>query len=607
MAEPAGSPTARATAAHVTRLVWRAGRWTAVAYLAVTVAEAVVPVAMAWLMKSLLDRLTGVGPVLPVVAMLAGVGVVAVALPRFGGYLRNEIDRRVGAAAVDTLFAATGRFVGLSRFEDPAFLDRIRLARQGSDNVGDLVDGAFGFGRGMLLLTGFVGALLTISPTMTGLLLAAAVPMLLAELALSRRRAALRVRVEPNHRREFFYSQMLTGVQAAKEIRLFDTGRFLRGLMLRERATVDRANRQVERREVRVHLVLAVLSAAVAGGGLVWAALAARRGELTVGDLSIFVTAVAAVQSGLAMVVSTTANLHTQSMLFGEFVAVLRAGPDLSVPATPRALPPLADAIRLRDLWFRYSDDHPWVLRGVDLTIPAGGTLALVGLNGSGKSTLVKLLCRLYDPTRGSITWDGVDLRDVDPSTLRARVTAVFQDFMAYDLSAGDNIAMGDLSARDDLERISAAARDAGVDGVLHRLPRGYRTMLTRTFFGDSDDDGPDAGVVLSGGQWQRVALARGLLRTARDLTILDEPSSGLDPEAEHELHAARPCGTSLLVSHRLSTVRDADHIAVLENGRVVEHGDHAALLAAGGRYARLFRLQAAGYRDEPQVARSGA
>ncbi|WP_433063990.1 ABC transporter ATP-binding protein [Dactylosporangium sp. CS-033363] len=588
---------ADSTARHVARLVWKSARWITGAQVTVTVAEALAPVTMAWLTKLVLDRLAGTGPVLGLVAALAGIGVLAAALQRLGVYLRNEIDRRVGAAAIDELFAATGRFVGLARFEDPAFLDRIRLARQGSDGAGALVDGVLGLGRGVLLLAGFIGALLTISPAMTGLLLLAAVPMLLAELALSRRRASTRRRVEPNHRREYFYSQLLTGVRAAKEIRLFGTGGFLRGLMLGERATADAAQRRLEQREVGVHTVLAMLSAAVAGGGLVWAVLAARRGELSIGDVSIFVTAVASVQSGLAMVVATTAGLHGQGLLFGEFVAVLRAEPDLPVGTAP--LPALRGEIRLRDVWFRYSDEHPWVLRGVDLTVPAGATVALVGLNGSGKSTLVKLLCRLYDPTRGSITWDGLDLREVDPAALRARLGAVFQDFMVYDLSAHDNIKLGNLRAGS-RDHVTAAARQAGIDETLTRLPRGYDTLLTREFFGEGDDSGPEAGVVLSGGQWQRIAIARGFLRTEADLMILDEPSSGLDPEAEHEihaaLHAARRGRTNLLISHRLSTVRDADLIAVLDEGRITELGDHACLLEAGGRYADLFRLQAEGY-----------
>jgi ATP-binding cassette subfamily B protein len=243
------------------------------------------------------------------------------------------------------------------------------------------------------------------------------------------------------------------------------------------------------------------------------------------------------------------------------------------------------------------------VLRGVNLTIPCGQTIALVGRNGGGKSTLVKLLCRFYDPTRGEIRWDGVDLREVPPEELRSRIGAVFQDFVPYELTAADNIAVGDLPAAGDPERLAGAARDAGVHDTIAALPLGYRTLLSRAFATGSGD-----GVPLSGGQWQRVALARAFLRRERDLMILDEPSAGLDPEAEHQVHshlrALRAGRTSLVVSHRLGAVRDADRIVVLAGGVVAEQGTHAELVAAGGGYAHLFARQAAGYLDDPVTAR---
>ena len=219
----------------------------------------------------------------------------------------------------------------------------------------------------------------------------------------------------------------------------------------------------------------------------------------------------------------------------------------------------------------------------------------------------MKLLCRFYDPTRGRILWDGVDLRQLDVDRLRERIGAVFQDFMAYDLSAADNIGLGDVAALHDRPRIVAAATRAGCDDFLQALPRGYDTLLTRVYMDPADRDDPSTGVVLSGGQWQRVAFARALMRADCDLLILDEPQSGLDAAAEYEtglaLREHREGRTSVLISHRLSAVRDADTTVVLSGGEVIEVGTHPGLLAAGGPYARLFTLQAAGYQSGPQVS----
>ncbi|MFI6485652.1 ABC transporter ATP-binding protein [Nonomuraea sp. NPDC050663] len=568
------------------------------AFLLVTLAEAAAPVVAAWMLKLTLDTLAAGGDILWPALGMAATGLATATAPQLTRYLSAELGRRVGLRALDRLFTALDRFVGLAPFEDPAFLDRLRLAQQGASTSGQFVSGAFGMARAAVTLAGFLAALLVISPLLALVVAVAAVPALWAELTLSRGRAAMLWRITPNQRKEIFYSQLLGSVEAAKEIRLFGLGPFLRGRMLGERDRANAGQRAMDRKELAAQGGLGLLGALAAGTGLVWAVLAARRGELTVGDVSLLLAAVASTQVAASTLVRSAADTHQQLIIFGHHTAVVTAEPDLPLPGAPAAVPAGGQGIELRDVWFRYSDEHPWVLRGVNLTIPTGRAVALVGLNGAGKSTLVKLLCRLYDPTRGTILWNGVDVRELDPAELRGRISAVFQDHMGYDFSASDNIAVGDLTAHGDPARIGSAAQRAGVHDQLMALPQGYDTPLTRTFA-----DGTGAGVMLSGGQWQRVALARAILRGDRDLMILDEPSSGLDPQAEHDVHERmlryRAGRTSLLISHRLNAVRHADTIAVLDEGVIVESGHHDELMEAGGGYARLFHLQAQGYRDE--------
>ncbi|EXG82684.1 ABC transporter ATP-binding protein [Cryptosporangium arvum] len=600
----------RAAAGMAAGIAWRSARRPVVLLTLVALVGAAAPVGAAWATRGTIDRVATSAPLGELVAVavaLAVAGIATATLPQLEQYLQAEVARATNLAGAERLHSAVGGFVGLGRFEDPRFLDRLQLAGEGERAAGAIVGSGLASARSLLALGGFVGSLLVLSPAMTLVVLVAAVPTLVAEFRLSRARADMTFDISPVERRELFYRNLLTSSDAAKEIRLFGIAAFLRTRMLTERRTADDARRRIDRRDLVTQGGLALFGALVAGGGLVWAVRAARQGTLSIGDVSLFLLAIAGVQGALAGAISQLAQLHHQLLMFGHFRAVVTAESDLPVAPHPTPVRALTRGIELRDVWFRYGPDAPWALRGVTLTIPQGRATALAGRNGSGKSTLIKLLCRFYDPDRGTIRWDGVDLRELDPAALRERITAVFQDFVEYDLTAAENIGLGDLAGLADEGRIRAAARRAGVDAELAGLPAGYRTLLSRMFFTEADREDPSTGVVLSGGQWQRVAVARAFLRDRRDLMILDEPSAGLDAEAEYRIHAGlrehRAGRTSLLISHRMGSLRDADRILVLDGGELAEEGTHAQLLAADGVYARLFRLQAAGYADEPVAA----
>jgi ATP-binding cassette subfamily B protein len=618
------------------RLYHRAAPGTVAARAATIAAAGLVPVAAAWLTKELVD---GVGSglttrtVVLLAVGLAATGALGAVLAHVARYLDQEIGRRVGLHMQTTLFGAVVRPTGIAQLEDPAYHDRLQLARLAGESGPLILTAALvTVVQSLVTASGFVVSLVVLSPVAAVLVLASAVPALVAQLRLGRLRSSTTALTSPRSRRRLFYVTLLTDLRAAKEIRLFGLGEHFRRRMLDEVGSVHDAERRVDRVTVRTETLLALVTAVVSGAVLVHAVVRISRGAGSVGDLALLVAALGAVQASVAAVVGQLAVADEALVLVARYTELVEGAPDVAAAVGPVAvLDAVADApaepagpgtIRLEDVWFRYGDDAPWVLRALDLEIPAGACVALVGANGAGKSTVVKLLCRLYEPTRGRITWDGVDVATLDPAVLRARVATVFQDFVCYELSARENVALGDLDRAARPGAVEGAAATAGVGDVLAALPRGYDTMLTRAFAGlptrpgtaaldrtgtggagaDVTDDAGAAGVVLSGGQWQRVAVARALLREDARLLVLDEPSSGLDPRAEADLHATlRAVGrgrSRLLVAHRLSTVRDADRIVVLERGVVLESGTHDALMAHDGEYAALFRSQAEGYRE---------
>lgn len=578
------------------------------------VIQGLIPVAYAWFTRLLIDAIVADQPsaaVTSVVGLMA-ITIGLIVLPALSRYAGAEVNRRLEVELQGELFGAVGSLPSLRFLESPPFLDRLRLAQQAAlSGPSQLVNGGLGLVQGATTLVGFMGTLLALDPWVAFCLVASAIPTALVELRLGASRAAAQLQVAPFRRQSLAYTFSLIDANVAQEVHLFGIGGFLRDKLVSalERATAG--ERKQDRHELVTRVLLGALAAVAAAASLALIALGAIQHRFNAGDVALVLAALSALQLSLSSWIAQFGQMSGVLRLLDHYETVLdtaaRGETDPVVrPRTPD-VPVLQSGIELRDVWFRYEDSQPWALQGVNLTIPARGALALVGPNGAGKSTIAKLLCRFYDPTQGKVLWDGIDIRDFPINELRRHIGLVLQEPVTYDLTAAENIAVGSLGRLGDRQAIEKAATLADIHEILQALPRGYETLLSRIFF---DARGDDPGLLLSLGQQQRLAIARALLRTEAQLLVLDEPTAALDPRAEAALHQRlrnlRHGRSSLLISHRLSTTRDADCIAVLNGGRVVESGSHRELMTQNGLYAELFALQAAGYAEQPAPQAGG-
>jgi ATP-binding cassette subfamily B protein len=592
------------------RMAWDSAAGACAGLLGTIAIGGVAPVAAAWLTKDLVDQLAaGRGDALAEGAVIASGGGLIVVLvagrlgPIVDGWLGAELERRMRLTVQGDLSSKISGFRGLAVFEDPQFRAEIQMAQEGGRVApAQLRRLAPDLLRQTLMLGGFVVAPAGVEPLFALLIAAATAPGLLGEAHLGRRRAQLATALGPAERRRLRYNVAQVDVRAVKEIRLFGLGGYLRGRMLGELATIDRGERRMDVRSLRLHAVLGVAGAVVSAGALAHLLRMAVVGAVTVGEALLVFAALAGAQAASASMVASMARLSRTLLFFGSYDRFLAHPPDMGGVRGTGTVAPLRHAITFENVWFRYTERGPWVLRGVNLEIPARSSVALAGHTAAGKSTIIKLLCRLYDPQHGVIRWDGIDVRWFDIGHLRAEMTAVFQDHMEYELSAADNVGLGAVGHIGDRGRI-AAARRACVDGDLASLPTGYDNLLTPTCDGiaplapDAPLEPDRGGVTLSGGQWRKVAVARMLLRDDAQVALMDEPTQALDADAADEilpsLRAFAAQRTVVLATHRLNLVRLAERVYVLENGRVAESGTHDDLLARDGTYARMFSRQA--------------
>lgn len=588
--------------ARVFALVWSTSRGMTVALAAVTLVQSVIPAAQVWLAGRLIDQVVqgiqdgGGSEHVRAVTVLAiiqlGLFLGGSLLQTLGNISQQLLQERL-AIHVQLLIMDHANSLDLADFENPVYYDQLQQAqRESAHRPVMMVSSVFSLARTTVTFVTMIALLIGLSPWVAAAAILSPVPAFVSGSRYGWWGFQQMRRQSPVRRLMTYLTTLLTTDEFNKEVKLYTLGDHF----------IDRYRRVAngyyeETKDLLVRRYLAgfgwgALTTLASSGTFLYVAILAVRGSVSVGGLTVYTQAAQQVQSSFQGILGGVQGIYEHGLYLSTLYELLDREPRIAAPADPAPIRrPFQGGIEFRGVTFRYPGRPEPALEDVSFTIAPGEAVALVGRNGAGKSTIVKLLGRLYDPDEGRILIDGRDIREHDPAELRREFGMMFQDYAAYQLSAGDNIGVGNVDRVDDLVTIAGAARRGRAEDVIARLPNGYQTTLGKWF---------DGGHQLSGGEWQKVALARAFMRDAQIL-ILDEPTAALDAQAEHDLFTRIKELTAgkmaLFISHRFSTARRADRILVLEHGRLIEQGTHDELMALGGRYAGLFELQAASYR----------
>ncbi len=580
-------------------IVWRSGPLVVTLGLVFRLFSSLLPIALLWVAKLIIDSIvytvtthTAVQPRLwwlvgAEFALAVTAGVLARLIDYFDSLLADKYTRHV---SIEVMKHASQ--LDLIAYEDPVFYDRLERARvQATDRLG-MIQSIGRLVQQVITTISLSVSILIFSPWLLLLLIVGVIPAFLGESHFALLGYAKNFRQTPI-RRQLDYLRVLGGSrEAAKELKLFGLRKFLLDRFTRLSDLIYEENVALAVRRLWAGAALSLIGTAGYYAAYVLVVWRTVTGLLTIGSLTFLSGAILQASSNIQQIFSTLSSIGDQALFLTDLLAFFQM--QATIRSKPNALPaprPIQRGFEFRNVSFRYPGSSRLVLENLNLVLRPAERVALIGENGQGKTTIVKLLTRLYDPVEGQILLDGVDLREYDLDDLYREIGVIFQDFMRYEMTARENIAVGRIEAADDLPLLQSAAQKAMADEVIRRLPGAYEQMLGRRF---------DNGVDLSGGEWQKVALARAYLRDAQVL-ILDEPTAALDARSEYEVFrrfAELTAGKlALFISHRFSTVRMADRIIVLDDGKVVEDGNHDQLSRLGGRYSEMFELQAASYR----------
>ncbi|MGV8839781.1 MAG: ABC transporter ATP-binding protein [Bauldia sp.] len=592
------------------KMVWQTNRALTAASLLLRLVRAVLPVATLWMAKLIIDEVVMLAQLPDRPGDFAGWmssglldHLIVLLLVEFGLAVLSDVLGRV-VSLVDSLLseqfanATSIRLMehaarlDLEDFEDSEFQDQLDRARRQTMGRGPLIGQILGQVQSFVTVVSFSAGIILLSPWLILLLVVALVPSFLGELHFNAKGYLLAYERAAQRRELDYIRQTGASVETAKEVKIFSITPFLVQRYRVLAASIYAANRKLAIRRASWGGALTAIGTIGYYAAYAYLAWQTLSGHFSIGDLTFLAGSFLRLRGLLEQFLSSFSEIAGQALFLQDFFSFFEIRPEVLAPEAARPFPKkIATGFVFEDVGFIYPGAERWAVRHLDFTLHAGEVLALVGENGAGKTTLVKLLARLYDPDEGRILLDGHDLREYDLDALRANIGVIFQDFVRYHLSAADNIAIGRIDARDDRARVENAARRSLADDVVRKLPGGYDQMIGRRFRG---------GVDLSGGEWQKIAIARAYMRDAAVL-ILDEPTAALDARSEFEVFERfkelSEGRTVVLISHRFSSVRMADRILVMADGTVEASGTHEELLAAGGRYAELFELQAAGYR----------